>query len=110
MQSSIRAMQVWQILIAAAHNRQSLTYTQLAAHLGFRGAGVFNHILALIVKYCESESLPKLTCIVVNQMTGLPGDFPIKSEDLGREREAVYQQNWYALSPAQISDFEAHQN
>lgn len=38
MKRSERAMQVWQILVAAAHNRQSLTYGHVAQHLEFEGA------------------------------------------------------------------------
>jgi alkylated DNA nucleotide flippase Atl1 len=40
-----RAMQVWQILIAAAHERRTLTYGEVAALLGFEGAGVLAQIL-----------------------------------------------------------------
>lgn len=40
MTRSQRAMQVWRILVGAAHNRQSLTYGQVAEYLEFEGAGV----------------------------------------------------------------------
>ena len=33
-----RALQIWQILIAKAENRQTMTYGALAHALGFRGA------------------------------------------------------------------------
>jgi hypothetical protein len=33
MTRSERAMQVWQILVGVAHNRQTLTYGQVAEHL-----------------------------------------------------------------------------
>ena len=36
----LRALQIWQILISAAHNRQILTYGMLARMLGYEGAGV----------------------------------------------------------------------
>lgn len=101
-----RAMQVWQILVAAAHERRSLTYGQLAAYLGFEGAGVFAQILGCIMKYCETKDLPPLTCIVVNQDTGIPGSGLTTIAKLPEDRERVYSYKWYARFPVQISDFE----
>ncbi|VVC83824.1 hypothetical protein [Sideroxydans sp. CL21] len=107
MKRSERAMQVWQILIAAAHNRQSLTYTHVANHLEFEGAGVLSQILDRIMRYCDTNELPPLTCIVVNQETGIPGSGLSTVQDLPRDREAVYNKNWFALYPVQIGDFES---
>ena len=36
-----RALQIWQILIAMAANRQTTTYNALAQILGYQGAGQF---------------------------------------------------------------------
>lgn len=107
MTRSERAMQVWQILVAAAHNRQSLTYGHVATYLEFEGAGVLAQILGQIMNHCKSKGLPPLTCLVVNQDTGLPGSGLSTVEDLPRDREAVYKKNWFALPPVQVSDFEA---
>lgn len=101
-----RAMQVWQILIAAAHERRTLTYGDVADLLGFEGAGVLAQILGLIMTYCKNEQLPPLTVLVVRQETGLPGEGLTTVEDLPRDREAVYRYAWYARFPVQISDFE----
>ena len=106
MKRSERAMQVWQILVGAAHNRQSLTYGQVAEHLAFEGAGVLAQILDRILVYCKANELPPLTCIVVNQETGLPGSGFTSVGELPKNREAVYKQNWYALPTPQITDFE----
>lgn len=109
MTRSQRAMQVWQILVAAAHNRQSLTYGQVADYLEFEGAGVLAQILGRIMNYCEANGLPPLTCLVVNQETGIPGSGLSTVTDLPRDQEAVYRTNWYALLlPVQATDFEAH--
>ena len=107
MKRSERAMQVWQILVSAAHNRQSLTYGIVAEHLEFEGAGVLSQILDRILKYCEAKKLPPLTCLVVNQETGVPGSGLSTLNDLPRDREAVYNTNWFALPPVQVADFEA---
>jgi hypothetical protein len=108
MTRSQRAMQVWQILVAAAHNRQSLTYGQVADYLEFDGAGVLAQILGKIMVYCDANNLPPLTCLVVKQDTGIPGSGLSTLEDLPRDREAVYRTNWYALPPVQVADFERY--
>jgi hypothetical protein len=108
MTRSERAMQVWQILVGVAHNRQTLTYGQVAEHLEFEGAGVLAQILGCIMSYCKAKGLPPLTCLVVNQTTGLPGAGLTTVENLPTDREAVYNQNWFALHPVQITDFEPY--
>lgn len=105
MKRSERAMQVWQILIAAAHNRQTLTYGQVANYLGFEGAGVLSQILGCIMDYCDAKGLPPLTCLVVNQVTGLPGQGLKTVENLPQDRESVYNHQWFAMYPVQICDF-----
>ena len=106
MSRPVRAMQVWQILIAAAHERRTLTYGEVAGLLGVEGAGVLAQILGLIMTYCQQNGLPPLTVLVVNQDTGLPGSGLTTVEDLPKDREAVYRQDWYSRYPAQIADFE----
>jgi hypothetical protein len=54
-------MQVWQILVGAAHHRQTLTYGQVAKHLEFEGAGVLSQILNCIMEYCKAKDFPPLT-------------------------------------------------
>ena len=105
MPRSQRAMQVWQILISAAHNRQSLTYGHVARYLEFDGAGVLAQTLGEIMYYCKAKGLPPLTCLVVNKRTGIPGSGLSTVANLPRDREAVYKTNWFALAPVQISDF-----
>jgi alkylated DNA nucleotide flippase Atl1 len=95
---STRALQIWQILIAKASNRQTLTYGQLAKILGFQGAGTLAPILGHIMYYCQQENLPPLTVIVVNQKTGLPGD-GLTNADLNADREAVFQYDWFGVFP-----------
>nr|WP_016834607.1 hypothetical protein [Herbaspirillum lusitanum] len=102
-----RAMQIWQILIAAAHDRRILTYKHLANHLGFEGAGTMAQMLDYVMRYCAREKLPPLSCLVVNQTTGLPGAGLTSVENLPKEREAVFSHNWYEMYPVQISDFQS---
>lgn len=108
MTRSERAMQVWQILVGAAHNRQTLTYGHIAEHLEFEGAGVLAQILGCIMNYCDDSGLPPLTCLIVNKTTGLPGIGLTTVENLPAAREEVYKLNWFALNPVQITDFEPY--
>jgi alkylated DNA nucleotide flippase Atl1 len=106
MSRPVRAMQVWQVLIAAAHERRTLTYGDVADLLGFEGAGVLAQTLGLIMNYCKKNNLPPLTILVVNKGTGIPGEGLTTVQNLPEDREAVYNEQWYRRSPVQISDFQ----
>jgi hypothetical protein len=93
-----RSLQIWQILIAAAHNRQILTYGILAKHLGYKGAGVFASQLGHVAFYCNQNGLPPLTSLVANEKTGLPGE-GIPAEDTSADREVVFRFNWFDIVP-----------
>ncbi len=93
-----RGLQIWQILIGKAHLRQTMTYGELAALMGFKGAGTLAHLLGRVMFYCRLQDLPPLTALVVNQETGLPGD-GLPEADLNSVREDVYSYDWYGLHP-----------
>lgn len=100
-----RALQIWPILIGAAHNRQTVTYKILAHILGFGGPGVLGRMLGYIMFYCIQNHLPPLTILVVNQETGVPGDGLIDG-DLHELREQVFGYPWYGLYPPTENEFE----
>jgi hypothetical protein len=93
-----RAVQIWLILISAAHNRQALTYRLLADMLNYKGAGVFADTLGHIMFFCREERLPPLSVLVVNQETGLPGE-GLTDTDLNADRESVFDFDWYDVVP-----------
>jgi len=93
-----RAVQIWQILVCRASNRQTLTYGMLAATLGFGGAGTLAHFLGHIMHYCRLNGLPPLTVLVVNQETGLPGE-GLVGADLNADRERVFRYDWFGVVP-----------
>jgi putative restriction endonuclease len=101
-----RAMQIWQVLVAASDDRRTLTYQQVCQNIGINGAQVIAGPLRLIMQYCKQEKLPPLTCIVVQKSTGLPGVGLTTVKNLPKERESVYKFNWYSRYPVQIEDFE----
>ncbi len=100
----LRAVQIWQILVGKAHNRQTLTYGMLADLLRFKGAGTLAHMLGHIYYYCRESDLPPLTALVVNQETGLPGE-GLAGVDLNSAREEVYAFDWYGLIPPTQEEF-----
>lgn len=97
----LRALQAWQILVGAAMHRQTLTYLALSERMyGKPAQGVLDRILGHIAFYCRDSGLPVLTCIVVNQETGLPGsDIPMSLKQLNAERERVYAEDWFDIVP-----------
>jgi alkylated DNA nucleotide flippase Atl1 len=103
-----RAMQIWQVLIAAAHNRQVLTYGMVGEFIGL-GAGFLAQTLGLIMRFCAQNDLPPLTILVVNQDTGQPGHGLTTIEELNRDRERVFNFAWYSHTPVQVMDFAAIQ-
>jgi len=103
-----RALQAWQILVAAAMNRQTLTYKGLSQIMYRKeAAGVLDKILGHIAFFCGDNKLPALTSIVVGKNRGTPGaDIPVDPKVMDREREKVYDFDWYNVyppSPAQLA-------
>lgn len=101
-----RALQIWQILISKAANRQTLTYKMLAELLGFQGSGTLAPMLGHIMYYCQQNKLPPLTVIVVNQTTGLPGNGLITANNIHAEREDVFNFDWFAIYPPSVDELE----
>jgi len=101
------AVQIWQILISKAHNRQTITYGILADLLGFKRADVLANKLGHIMNFCRQNNLPHLTVLVVNKETGKPGDgFPKIVDDFDVEREKVFKYDWYGLCPPSKKQFD----
>ena len=57
-----------------------------------------------IWELCKQRGWPQLTVLVVNK-TGLPGHH-LELDDPDRERERVYDFDWFALVPPETGDFE----
>lgn len=102
-----RAIQIWQILISKAHNRQTITYGNLAGLLGYSRADLMAYKLGHIMYFCKENNLPPLTVLVVNKETGKPGDgFTENVDDFDVERENVFKYDWYGLCPPSKKQFD----
>lgn len=69
-----KTLQIWQILIGLAHNRQIITYKILSKLPGYKEVEVFTQLLDSIMRYCKQNQLLPLTILAVNENTGSPGE------------------------------------
>jgi hypothetical protein len=105
-----RAVQIYQVLISAAHHRQLLTYDIVGKLIGVPRQGLAPH-LEHPLNYCVKNKLPALTSICVSAKTGQPSHGftdrqPMTPETLHEEREAVYAHEWYRDLPLTAGQLE----
>ena len=100
-----RALQIWQVLIGAAHNRQTLTYEMLGKMIGLPHFGLANP-LEEVQSHCRQNGLPPLTVLVVSKETGRPSEGYTQVSEESVDREHVFSFAWYSERPRQVSDFE----
>lgn len=104
MTRSDQAVQVWQVLISAAFNRQTLTYTLLGDRIGI-DPGALAEPLGMVGRYCSMKQLPPLAVLVVRSDAGTPAEGTSWATDVDFAREAVYQLEWFKLKPPSGNDF-----
>ena len=98
-----RAVQIHQALIAAALNRQTLTYDTVAEKVGVHRVGL-GYFLDAIAKYCLKNEYPLLPVLVVQKGSGRPSAFEKLNCDFDKERERVYRFEWYKLPPVKVEE------
>lgn len=103
--SSVRALQAWQYLIGKASNRQTVKYDELKQLMGYSDNRPLGVILGCIMFYCEQNSLPSLTLIVVNK-EGVPGEgfTAEKLRNYHKKREAVFDFPWFTIVPPTMAE------
>ena len=99
-------LRAYLVLIGCAADRQTVTYDALARRIKRGGPNLLANPLALIARWCQQHSLPVLTCLVVEQTTGLPaaGFAAIGRDEIHREQERVWEFDWYAILPPTIEE------
>ena len=100
-----RALQIWQILIGFAYERKITTYGEVANILGYKGAGTMDRQLGHILHFCAQNELPPLSVLVVNSETGLPGEGFDTAGDLHKQREKVFNFDWFDIIPPTPGEF-----
>ena len=102
-----RALQIWQILVSKASNRQSMTYGNLSDMVGGSVIPIdMGRHLNPIMRYCQINGLPPLTILVVNQGTGEPGQGLSSINALNMDREKVFNYGWFGIVPPTLEEFE----
>lgn len=101
-----RAQQLWSILVLAARNRQVLTYEIVAQACGVPPPSI-GDFLRPIQQYCSEENLPPLTSIIVNKISGLPGEGFIGAENVPLAQIQTFGIDWLSIpapSAEQLAD------
>jgi hypothetical protein len=98
-----RALQLWPMLVAAAHDRRLLTYGLVAEQIGMPPVALGTP-LGILMRYCAANDLPPLTVVVVNKESGLPGEGLTTLTDLPSQREHVFEHGWYRRLPPSQAD------
>ena len=103
-----RSAQAWLALVAQATQRRTTTYHAL-------GALLQGHPMTLrsdldpIDDYCNEHGLPPLAVVCVDQETGEPNRGDVGIFRLKRNREWVFNYDWFALVPPTSEEIkEAH--
>ena len=103
-----RSAQAWLALVAHATQRRTTTYDAL-------GALLLSHPLTLrsdldpIDDYCNQHGLPPLAVVCVDPKTGEPSRGNVGIFRLDKNRERVFNHDWFALVPPTPEDIrEAH--
>ena len=93
-----RSAQAWLALVAQATQRRTTTYDAL-------GALLLSHPLTLrsdldpIDDYCNQHGLPPLAVVCVDPKTGEPSRGNVGVFRLDKNRERVFNHDWFALVP-----------
>ena len=103
-----RSAQAWLALVAHATHHRTTTYDAL-------GALLLSHPLTLrsdldpIDDYCNEHGLPPLAVVCVDPKTGEPSRGNVGVFRLDKNRERVFNHDWFALVPPTPDDIrEAH--
>lgn len=104
--AAIRALQAWQYLIGKAYNRQIIRYSDLAILMGYKDNRPLTPILGHIMFFCAQSKIPPLTILLVNK-DGTPGEgfTDADPDDFHRERERVFNFDWYGIFPPSVQEF-----
>ncbi|WOV90976.1 MAG: hypothetical protein R1F54_10745 [Candidatus Zeuxoniibacter abyssi] len=104
--SDVQVMQTWTLLMCAARDRKIYTDEELGKIINAIPVNVVD-ILRPIMKFCEKKEYPKLTILIVNANTRLPGIGlrGIDKTKIGEETEKIYEYPWLSVGVPDINDF-----
>ena len=100
-----RSSQFWGVLALAARFRHTVTYREMEQMTGLP-RHFQNRTLANILDYCAQHGLPRLTCIVVEQATGVPASNDFQGLDISAETQRVFDYDWLSHGAPSPADFQ----
>lgn len=101
-----RAIQTWQVLIGAAHNRQTITGERLGELIGV-GSDTLATPLHHLARWCARNGWPPITALVLGTAPGSSGEGPASGRDPGADGQRVFQHDWFKMSPLTVGGLEA---
>ncbi len=103
-----RSAQAWLALVAHAAHRRTVTYDALGELLQSHPMRVRSD-LDPIDDYCNEHGLPPLAVVCVDRETGEPSRGNVGVFRLNKNRERVFNYDWFALVPPTPNEIkEAH--
>jgi hypothetical protein len=105
-----RALQIYQVLVSLAWNRQTITYGKLSLEQmgGYGAGGILNKPLGCIMGWCSKNGLEPLTVLVVNDVTGVPGAglVTVPGGNWAAAQQRVFHFNWFSIMPPSLDELE----
>ena len=103
-----RSAQAWLALVAQATQRRTTTYDALGELLDSHPLRIRSD-LDPIDDYCNQHGLPPLAVVCVDRKTGEPSRGNVGVFRLDKNRERVFNHDWFALAPPTPEEIrEAH--
>jgi hypothetical protein len=99
------AVRIWQVLIAAAHQRRTLSRETLGALIGISGAEVAPP-LGELARHCAANGWPPLTTLVLTPAPQNPARGPAADGDAEADRLRVYEHRWFTMPPVTVARLE----
>lgn len=100
-----RTVQIWLLLVFAAHDQKILSYGNVQQLTGIPQQSVCK-FLAPIQAYCEHHQLPPLTSICVNELTGMPSESLMEAKEIFGAQARVFVYDWFARKAPTPEDFQ----
>jgi hypothetical protein len=106
MTSHEQSVQIWQVLIAAAHHRQTVTRERLADLIGASGDDLAAPLRRL-TRHCTTNGWPPITDLVASETAGNRSASPATVADSPTDRERVFVYPWFRMPLVGVETLEA---
>jgi hypothetical protein len=89
-------VQIWQVLLAAAHNGQTINCDALGELIG-GPSDELKPALDHLARFCATNGWPPLTLLVQSKATGHPGEGLASAQVAEGDRHQVFQHPWFRM-------------